>query len=62
MRVHECWKCGLMLDLDWNAARNVLNRVGWGTAESTPAEIKPLLQQRVVVEEAGSRNQEVHEL
>jgi hypothetical protein len=51
-----------MLDLDWNAARNVLNRVGWGTAESTPAEIKPLLQQRVVVEEAGSRNQEVHEL
>jgi putative transposase len=61
-RVHECWNCGLMLDRDWNAARNVLNRVGWGTAESTPAEIKSLLQQPVVAEQAGSRNQEAHEL
>jgi putative transposase len=61
VRVHECWNCGLILDRDWNAARNVLNRVGWGTAESTPAEIKPLLQQPVVVEQAGSRNQEAHE-
>jgi putative transposase len=62
VRVHECWNCGLILDRDWNAARNVLNRVGWGTAESTPAEIKPLLQQPVVVEQAGSRNQEAHTL
>jgi putative transposase len=62
VRVHECWNCGLILDRDWNAARNVLNRVGWGTAESTPAEIKPLLQQPIVVEQAGSRNQEAHEL
>jgi putative transposase len=61
-RVHECRNCGLILDRDWNAARNVLNRVGWGTVESTPAEIKPLLQQPVVVEQAGSRNQEAHEL
>jgi putative transposase len=61
VRVHECWNCGLTLDRDWNAARNVLSRVGWGTAESTPAEIKPLLQQPVVVEQAGSRNQEAHE-
>jgi transposase len=51
-----------MLDRDWNAARNLLNRLGWGTAVSTPAEIKPLLQQPVVVEEAVSRNQEAHEL
>jgi putative transposase len=62
VRVHECWNCGLILDRDWNAARNVLNRVGWGTAESTPTEIKPLLQQPIVVEQAGSRNQEAHEL
>ena len=58
VRVHECRNCGLILDRDWNAARNVLNRVGWGTAESTPAEIKPLLQQPVVgasrIKEPGS--------
>ncbi len=61
-RIHECPNCGLKIDRDWNAARNVLKKVGWGTAESTPAEIKPLLQQPVVVEQAGSRNQEAHEL
>jgi putative transposase len=60
-RIHKCPNCGLILDRDWNAARNVLNRVGWGTAESTPAEIKPLLQQPVVVKQAGSKNQEAHE-
>jgi putative transposase len=61
-RIHECPNCGLKIDRDWNAARNVLKKVGWGTAESAPAEIKPLLQQPVVVEQAGSRNQEAHEL
>lgn len=43
-RVHECRNCGLVLDRDWNAAVNILNRVGWGTAESTPVETAPLLQ------------------
>ena len=51
-----------MLDRDWNAAVNVLNRVGWGTAESTPGEIQPLLRPCVVAEQAGSKNQEAHDL
>jgi putative transposase len=54
-RIHECPNCGLILDRDWNAARNVLKRVGWGTAESTPAEIQPLLQPRT---EGASRIKE----
>lgn len=43
-RVHQCPTCGLLLDRDLNAARNILNRrtVGWGTAESTPVEIVPI--------------------
>jgi putative transposase len=61
-RTHKCPNCGLTLDRDWNAARNVLKRVGWGTAEFTPAETGPLLQQPVVVKQAGSRKQEAHEL
>jgi putative transposase len=61
-RIHKCPNCGLTLDRDWNAALNVLNRVGWGTAEFTPAETRPLLQQPAVVEQAGARKQEAHEL
>lgn len=61
-RIHVCANCGLILDRDWNAALNVLNRVGWGTAESTPAETRPLLTQPVVVEQAESRKQEAHGL
>jgi len=41
-RMHVCPNCGLMKDRDWNSAINILNRVGWGTPESTPAEIEPL--------------------
>jgi putative transposase len=56
-RIHKCPNCGLTLDRDWNAAQNVLKRVGWGTAESTPAETKPLPQCVVgasMVHESGS--------
>ena len=57
-RIHECSNCGFVLDRDWNAAVNVLNRVGWGTAEFTPVETKPLLQPRMEgasgVKEPGS--------
>jgi putative transposase len=57
-RIHKCPNCGLILDRDWNAALNILSRVGWGTAESTPAEIQPLLQPRTEgarrVHETGS--------
>jgi len=57
-RTHLCPNCGLMKDRDWNSAVNVLNRVGWGTPESTPVKIEPLpLPQREEassVDEAGS--------
>ena len=56
-RIHKCPNCGLTLDRDWNAAQNVLNRVGRGTTESTPVETKPLPQCVVgasMVHESGS--------
>ncbi len=56
-RVHQCPTCGLLLDRDLNAARNILDRrtVGWGTAESTPAETMPLLHEGAsLVKESGS--------
>ena len=38
-RMHRCLACGLVLDRDVNAARNVLKRgleIGWGPPEYTP--------------------------
>ncbi len=58
-RVHRCTDCGLFLDRDLNAARNILNKVGRGTPELTPVEIGPPPSQPAglasLVAEAGSR-------
>jgi len=46
VRTHKCPRCGLELDRDLNAARNILRdglkRVGWEPAEFAPVEIGPL--------------------
>jgi putative transposase len=36
-RVHRCPDCGLVLDRNWNAARNVLSRASFGLGTSLPA-------------------------
>ena len=61
MRIHKCPRCGLELDRDLNAARNILQdglkKVGWEPAEFTPVEIRPLSQlsaETSPVAEAGS--------
>jgi putative transposase len=61
VRTHKCPKCGLELDRDLNAARNILRnglkKVVWEPAESTPVEIGPLSQLRAgasPIIEAGS--------
>ena len=61
VRVHRCPKCGLELDRDLNAARNILQdglkQIGWEPAEFTPVEIGPLSQLEVgtsSVVEAGN--------
>jgi putative transposase len=46
VRVHRCPGCGLELDRDLNAARNILQdglkQIGWEPAEFAPVEIGPL--------------------
>lgn len=58
VRVHRCPKCGLELDSDLNAARNILQDglklVGWEPAEFTPVEIGSLPARASSVVEAGS--------
>ncbi len=58
VRVHRCPRCGLELDRDLNAARNILQdglkKIGWEPAEFTPVEIEPLPARASSVIEAGS--------
>jgi len=58
VRVHRCPKCGLELDRDLNAARNILQdglkKIGWEPAEFAPVEIEPLPARASSVIEAGS--------
>ena len=62
VREHRCLTCGLALDRDHNAARNILHKalleVGQVLPEHTPVEMRPLLQDSgsgaSLVVEAGS--------
>ena len=53
-RVHKCPTCNLVMDRDLNAAINIRNMVGGGTADSTPVEMRPLL----LTKQASSVKQE----
>jgi putative transposase len=58
VRVHHCPRCGLELDRDLNAARNILQdglkKIGWEPAEFAPVEIGPLPARASQIVEAGS--------
>ena len=65
IRVHRCCHCGLTIDRDINAARNILKKarkqdtVGQELPEYTPVEIEPLPAQRIALDEyARSLKQE----
>jgi len=48
-RVHKCSNCGLKMDRDWNAARNILAlALPQGLRDVKPVEIEPLLSQKQV--------------
>ena len=56
-RVHRCPNCGLVLDRDLNATFNLLSKIGTGSPEYTPVEMRPLLVEIIPasrVSETGS--------
>lgn len=59
MRIHVCPCCGLVLDRDVNAARNILRKgIGMGCAEFTP--VGDLTSTEGTMKQVGSVNQETH--
>ena len=59
VRIHICPSCGLVLDRDVNAARNILRKgIGMERAESTP--VGDSASAEIAVTQVGSMNQEAH--
>lgn len=60
-RIHACPHCGLVLDRDVNAARNILLRgIGLERPESTPVGEPASTTDQCIGVQAGSMNQETH--